>query len=55
MQNVTFDGVDGVFIPESEFMYIKEVIKNNNLLLVALLDAVNKSDRSCFDYLLDLE
>lgn len=55
MENVNFDGIDGVFIPDKEFMYIKEVIKNNNLLLVALLDAVHKSDRSCFDYLLDLE
>ena len=55
MNNVNIDGVDGVFIPNDEFNYIKGVIKNNNLLLVALLEAVPKSDDNIFDYFLNLD
>lgn len=55
MRNINIGGVDGVFIPDKEFNYIKEVIKNNNLLLVALLDEIAKSDDNIFDYLLNLE
>lgn len=42
MEKVNYNGVKGVFIPCNEFEYIRETIKNNNLLLESLVKELEK-------------
>lgn len=42
MEKVNYNGVKGVFIPCNEFEYIREAIKNNNLLLESLVNELEK-------------
>ena len=54
MENINYNGVDGVFIPNKEFEYIKQAIKNNRVLLESLIKDLAKTNPNLYDYLLSL-
>lgn len=54
MENINYNGVDGVFIPNKEFEYIKQAIKNNKVLLESLIKDLAKTNPNLYDYLLSL-
>ena len=49
MEWINYNGAEGVFITNGEFDYIKLCIKNNNLLMIALIDLIADNP---FDYIL---
>lgn len=54
MEDINYNGVDGVFIPNDEFDYIKKTIKTNSILLNSLILELSKDNPNVFDYLLNL-
>lgn len=54
MENINYNGVDGVFIPNNEFDYIKQTVKTNSELLNQILTELAKNNPNSFDYLLNL-
>lgn len=55
MEKITYNGVDGIFIPMNEYEYIKESINNCNLLLKGLINENIEKNQNTFDYLLNLK
>ena len=56
METITHNGIEGVFIPNNEFEYIKETIKTNGELLEMIIKEVASNNPntpiSAMDYLL---
>lgn len=55
VEPINYNGVDGVFIPASEFEYIKIIIRSNGKLLNNLLDVTNKDSKVILDHLDNLK
>lgn len=53
MEHINYNGVDGVFIPNNEFEYIKSTVKANKLLLTGLIEELAKDNPNTFGYLLN--
>lgn len=52
MENINYNGVDGVFIPNNEMDYIKNTIKINRVLMEQLLKEI--ATNSNYDELMGL-
>lgn len=44
MENINYKGVNGVFIPNNEFEYIKRTISENNFLMQKLIKEYAKEN-----------
>lgn len=45
MENIKYNGVEGVFIPNKEFEYIKQSLNKNNILINRLLQSISEENR----------
>lgn len=48
MENIIYNGVDGVFIPNDEFYFIKETVKTNSDLIKQLINDLAKENPNAF-------